>query len=206
MSGTDEDLIVCEDSRAGESPTEERPLKRKRSSRKSVDTNEEALMKYVKDFVPEIKKEYMKKEKEAFSKDDLDKYSAIFRASSVVRPAYCLPLFHFCHSVDLYCTKVGLITKQAKVYTEDGVKRLESFEKLVSGEEYAALYSKFRWCWQKIPHDYLQVAKEALERSTAKPKSMRMRLVGIKEETFPDSVTGKAITIARPLLEFDPCF
>ena len=159
---------------------------------------------FLKEYLADLKKEMKEKEKTLFTLQNLGDLKHVFKKGSSIRPAYCLPLFNFCHSLSILCTKVNTQTKgQCKVWTEDNLRRLEVFEKMNLPEnDLKVLHSKFRWCWVKIPVDDASLAKVAWEQSKSSPKSFYMILRGVKEEYFYDDVTGEKIQICKPILEY----
>ena len=159
---------------------------------------------FLKEYINDIKKEQKEKEKAMFTLADLGALKPIFKKNSHVRPAYCLPLFNFMHSLSILCTKVNNGTKgKCSVWTTDNMRRLEIYEQMNIGDgDLKALYEKFKWSWIKIPADDAGAAKDALEKSKTSPRSFYVILRGVKEETFFDEVTGQKVTICKPILEY----
>ena len=165
---------------------------------------EQAFTQFITDVLPSLKKEMIRKKKEAFDWDDYSKY---FRPDSGYVATFMLPLFRFLLTDEIVCDRYGNFDNKHRVKTAVGHKRVmdlsENSDVLELTPEMIHYFNKrFGVEWFKIPSKDGFRAKAAA--AAGYEGQFKVILTGLYEDSFTDNATGKEVVTINPTLMYEP--
>lgn len=165
---------------------------------------EQAFSQFITDVLPSLKKEMIRKKKEAFDWDDYSKY---FRPDSGYVATFMLPLFRFLLTDEIICDRYGNFDNKHRVKTAVGHKRVmdlsENSDVLELTPEMIHYFNKrFGVEWFKIPSKDGFRAKAAA--AAGYDGQFKVILTGLYEDSFTDNATGKEVITINPTLMYEP--
>jgi len=165
---------------------------------------EEAFSQFITDVLPSLKKEMVRKKKEAF---DWEKYSVYFKPDSGYMPTFILPLFRFLLTDEIICDRYGNFENKHRVKTIVGHKRVmdlsEHSDVLELTPEMLHYFSRrYGVEWFKIPSKDGFRAKAAA--AAGFEGQFKVILTGLYEDSFTDNTTGQEIVTINPTLMYEP--
>ena len=165
---------------------------------------EQAFTQFITDVLPSLKKEMIRKKKEAFDWDDYSKY---FRPDSGYVATFMLPLFRFLLTDEIICDRYGNFDNKHRVKTAVGHKRVmdlsENSDVLELTPEMIHYFNKrFGVEWFKIPSQDGFRAKAAA--AAGYEGQFKVILTGLYEDSFTDNVSGKEVITINPTLMYEP--
>lgn len=165
---------------------------------------EQAFTQFITDVLPSLKKEMIRKKKEAFDWEDYSKY---FRPDSGYVATFMLPLFRFLLTDEIVCDRYGNFDNKHRVKTAVGHKRVmdlsENSDVLELTPEMIHYFNKrFGVEWFKIPSKDGFRAKAAA--AAGYEGQFKVILTGLYEDSFTDNATGKEVVTINPTLMYEP--
>lgn len=197
VSTTAKDAIV-KATAGGPAPAIAKP--KAKSSKK-----EEMFRQFITEVLPSLKKEMVQKKREPF---DWSKFAHYFKPESGFKPTFILPLFRFLLSDEVVCDRYGNFSNRHRVKTDEGYNRVMTLsahsDVLELTPEMLQYFSRrFGMEWFKIPPKDGHRAKAAA--AAGYEGKFKVILLGMTEDSFPDSKTGEEILTINPILTYEPC-